>query len=100
MKDCRVIFYPLDDEADLERPEAYTDAGGFFEVAARPTEMGAAEGPYKVVLVWRERLAELGPEGSFTGPNKLPERFGSPATTDLRVEVKPGANNLPPFDLR
>lgn len=101
VKDCRVIFYPLDDPEDMERPEAYTDAAGYFEVAARRNEKGAAEGRYKVVLVWRDRNDD--PETSdqrWKGPNKLPSKFGSPNTTDLVVEVKPGPNELPPFDLR
>jgi hypothetical protein len=100
VKDCRVILYRQDDSSDLERPEGYTDESGMFEVTARPDEMGAAAGVYKVVLVWRERIPELGPEGSFTGPNKMPDHLGSPTTTDLQVEVKPGNNKLAPFDIR
>lgn len=97
IKDCRVIFYPKDNPNDMDRPEDYTDEQGFFEVTARRNEKGAAAGTYTVVLIWRDRNPDPNAETSWTGPNKLPEKFGKPSTSDLQVEVKEGKNDLPPF---
>ncbi len=98
--ECRVIFYPVDAPDDVERPEGYTDANGWFEVSARRDEKGAAEGSYKVVLIWRDRETNPNSEDYWKGPNKLPAKYGVPAHTDLRADVKPGANELAPFDVR
>lgn len=97
IKDCRVILYPLTDTEDIERPEGYTDDQGYFEVTARRNEKGAAEGEYAVVLIWQDRNDDPDAEVSFKGANKLPEKYSRPSTTDLRVKVVPGQNNIEPF---
>src|SRR5262249_15202278 len=97
--DCLVIFYPLDDPADIERPQGYTDAEGRFELTARRDEPGAAEGAYSVVMLWRAKGDDGTPTQEFDRPNRLHAKYSSPHTTDLRVEVKPGPNELKPFEI-
>lgn len=100
IKDCRVVFYPLDDPNDPERPEGYTDADGWFELAARRTEKGAAAGAYKVILIWRDRNPDPYADEAWRGPNKFGPKYGELATTELRAKVAPGENVLAPFDLK
>ncbi len=100
IKDCRVIFYPMDDPNDIERPEAYTDEGGYFEVMGRRDRPGAAVGRYQVAFLWMDRHPEPDGSSDFIGPNKLPAKYGRAETSTVIVEIKEGKNELEPFRLQ
>ena len=69
------------------------DKGEFTLRTSRPGD-GAVIGTHKVTI----GSAEEGPRKR--GAPSIPDKYGSPATTDLAAEVKPGQTNVFTFDLK
>jgi hypothetical protein len=100
-------------------PSGSADESGAFTLQCDALGQGAPAGKYRVLIQWRNRVggppvADAGtPSGSAkkTGrpkpkpdkpdgaPDRLEGRFMRPDTARFHVEVKPGDNELTPFDV-
>lgn len=87
-----LVFYPQSPSFPANtRPTARSAANGQFTLSTFADGDGAPEGTYDVVAMWI---------GDEEGGNRLPERYGSPRTSGLRVEVKATASQLPTIELQ
>jgi len=64
--------------------------GGEFELSTYGTNDGAILGTHKVAVIAREK-GEDGPEAK-AGKLLVPERYTSPQTSKLTIDVQPGTN--------
>jgi hypothetical protein len=95
-----VVLHPLeDDRPGAARPTATTDQDGYFVLSSYHAEDGAPAGEY-VATVECRKPKQLDPDASILGPNLLPPRYSKPATSDLRVHVRPGGNEVQILRLR
>jgi len=64
----------------------------------------AAPGEYAVTVVWPEQAAPgkptFGTEPPPEAPDRLKGRYANRAKSGLSAVVKPGKNQLPPFELK
>lgn len=74
-----------------------TDSEGRYALTTYDTGDGVPEGEYAVTVV--QRPAQKVGESYEQGPNVLPPRYASPATTDLKVRIAAGQNELAPLAL-
>jgi hypothetical protein len=89
-----VILHPLgESRATGAKPRGRVGADGAFTLTTFTTNDGAAPGTYAVTIHWRWRDEEDGEEEG----DRLPAYLASPETSGLRVEVRAGVNDLPPF---
>ncbi len=94
-----VTFVPLPgNDAKVTRSSATVDKDGGFRLTTRRAYDGAPAGLYAVTIVYLS--PETMVEEQNAGPDLLEGRFADPNTTPLRAEVKPGKNELDPFDLK
>jgi hypothetical protein len=77
--------------------QAKTDASGKFKPTTYDVNDGAIEGEYRVTVEYFELVKT--DEGTKAGPNILPPKYASPATTDLTIRVAKGENKLPIINL-
>ena len=77
---------------------ALSEADGRFTLTTYEAGDGVPEGEYVVTVV--QRPAQKNGEGFEPGPNVLPPRYASPKTTDLRVRIAAGENELTPLALK
>ncbi|MCE9545413.1 MAG: S26 family signal peptidase [Planctomycetia bacterium] len=75
-----------------------SEADGRFTLTTYATGDGVPEGEYLVTVV--QRPAQKNGESFEPGPNVLPSRYASPKTTDLRVKIAVGENELAPLALK
>ncbi len=81
-----LVFTPKDESIpSTVRPMARTDASGHFEVGTYDIADGAPEGDYDVVVTWTPLVKHAG--GASPGPNRLPPRYASTATSKLTVHI-------------
>jgi hypothetical protein len=112
LADAQLSFVPKGEGADVQVGavvnSAVTDAEGNFEVQRDRAKRTLPPGTY-TVLVWKYVQKDGKPPppedrdlliASGMLRNILPERYGSPAASQLTVEVKPGDNALPPLELK
>jgi hypothetical protein len=92
-----LTLHPLSPALSI-RPKATVRTDGTFQVSTYGASDGAPEGDYRVTIVWHQ-LVEVDGEPT-AGPNLLPPSYSQPGTTDLRVSVKPGTNELSPLQIR
>ncbi|MGE0756862.1 MAG: hypothetical protein AB7O38_07575, partial [Pirellulaceae bacterium] len=90
-------------DANVDWPIGMTDAEGSFTLKTGEAT-GAPAGAYKVTIVCLEKQ-EAGKQGGGMGmggeeQDKLKGAYANPEKSSLSVEVKPGTNELPPFDLK
>ena len=78
-------------------PRARTKDDGSFELGTFKAADGAPVGSYKVVASWSPLVGDK--DSPVRGPNQLPQRYSSPATTDIKVDVVPPATELPPINI-
>src|SRR5262249_54568095 len=91
-----VFLHPADggDPRAAPHPHGKADARGQFRLTRRRLDDGAPAGGYVVTIFWA--AAENVEEPS----DRLQGRYQSPKASKLRVQVKPGDNDLPPFNLQ
>lgn len=101
-----VIFVPADANPLALRPTGNVAADGSFTLHSydpeqRTTYTGAPAGPYVVTVTWPDAPAQEEENAVETvePADRLQGRYGDPATSPLRAEVKEGTNVLPPFEL-
>jgi hypothetical protein len=73
------------------RADALVEADGSFRPSTYTAFDGVPAGTYHVTVVWRKPFVTA--EGK-PGPNLLPARYADVKTSDLKVKVEPGANEL------
>jgi hypothetical protein len=97
-----VIFCPTDGPPEVQklRPTGFTDAEGKFQLISIDPTDGAPPGHYKVLIQWPggPKNAMGGLAGS--GPDQLQGRYMNLEKTPFTVEIKPGSNDLPPFEVK
>jgi hypothetical protein len=91
-----VFLHGLEGQAnEWTRPNGVVDENGDFVLTTYRQHDGAPAGKFAVTVSWTPV--------SYTQPieevNKLPMRYNDPETSGLVVELKPGDNQLPRFDL-
>ena len=85
-----VVFYLIDGKKFNRAGEGRVEADGSFRISTYAAFDGAPAGNYALAVVWRDPpLDKFG----RPGPNHLPEKYGSPATSGLRVQVKKSGPN-------
>jgi hypothetical protein len=110
-----VILRRLDPELNTTPPVAagQVDDEGRFSVAVDERGEGAPAGRYAVLIQWRKKVeggeepkpaAKKGrrfvvPDKPELIPDRLEGRYMNPDRSPFRVEVKPGENDLEPFDV-
>jgi hypothetical protein len=93
-----VVLHPKGAAPDAPRPIAHVQADGSFAATTFDTADGAPAGQYVVTVQW-QKLVNIGGEWQ-PGPNLLPSRYASPATSHVIVHVAEGQNELPIIALR
>jgi hypothetical protein len=83
---------------DVPTPTAIVQPDGTFTATTYESGDGVPEGDYVVTLQWRKATKS---GGEFVpGPNLLPTKYSSPATSNVIVRVATGRNELPPISLK
>jgi hypothetical protein len=80
-----------------ERYAAVVAEDGTFRLSARGTFDGAPAGHYAVTVFYLSPEKKV--DGQNAGPDLLKGKYAGPRTTPLKVEIKPGENQLEPFVL-
>lgn len=90
-----VVFFAPDGadpkKAPLRTSDAMAEGDGTFVLSSYKAEDGAPAGKYIVTVVLREPFYD--PSGKL-GKNRLPEKYENVKTSDLRVTVKTGTNEI------
>lgn len=92
---AEVRLHALPVEGWTAVPLAVTRRDGSFSVRTNAWQAGVAPGDYRVTVTWKPRVVRG--EDFSAGPNVLRSPFADPATTPLRVTVRPGTNRLDPW---
>jgi hypothetical protein len=74
------------------RPRGTVEADGSFKLSTYGEFDGAPAGDYVVTVSWPA-------EGREGAADQLKGRYSNPANSKLKVTVKEGNNELPPFEL-
>jgi hypothetical protein len=83
-------------EAATRRPFARVEKDGSFRLGTYRAGDGVAAGKYRVTVSWNKATTA----GDVEGESLLPARYQDPEQSGLPVvEIKEGANQLPPFYL-
>lgn len=98
-----VSFHP-DDPSDvsLETPVGLTKPDGTFQLATGKDD-GAPEGHYTVTIICSEvpKTAQKGfSTGGVESVDRLKGAYANREASKIKVEIKSGANQLEPFDLK
>ena len=97
-----VILHPVNDP-DPRAPRAVARVGtdGRFAPTTYNAEDGAPAGEYAVTVAWvKETDNQNAPREEQKEPrNLVPDRYGKPETSGLRVQIKEEHNELAPFRL-
>jgi hypothetical protein len=97
-----VILHPLNDpDPRAPRPVARVGADGRFSPTTYSADDGAPAGEYAVTVAWvKETDNQNAPREEQKQPrNLVPDHYGKPETSGLRVQIKEGHNDLAPFRL-
>jgi hypothetical protein len=97
-----VIFCPVGGSPELQkmRPFGFTGNDGKFELTSVEKGDGAPEGQYKVLMQWPGTSGDARDGGGTMGPDKLKGRYMNLEKSQFTVDVEPGTNDLPPFELK
>jgi hypothetical protein len=98
LAEATVTFHPMGGLPPSNPLNAITDEDGRFRMTFRQENDGVPPGEYAVTIVLRARRQD-GDDQVRNGKNLLPPRYADPDTSGLLVTVRPGENNLPPFQL-
>jgi hypothetical protein len=90
-----VIFNPVDNKNPKAiRPQVTVGSDGSFEMGTTAGNDGVPPGEYDVTFVWLIEDPKTKREWS-----PLPTRYMAPEYSGVRVTVREGTNDLPPFQL-
>lgn len=88
-----VEFHPKAGDKNSPRPRAQADQQGRFVLSTYDLQDGAPAGDYAVTVEQR-KVTKKGDDFEF-GPNLVPPKYSSPATTGVVVSVAEGTNTIP-----
>jgi hypothetical protein len=92
-----VAFHPVTPSENVPAPRGVVTRDGQLQVSTFNGGDGAPEGEYVLTVQWN-RLVRRGDE-VVAGPNVIPRKYASPQTSNLRVRVAAGDNQLDPIRL-
>jgi hypothetical protein len=93
---AQVLFHPAGNDAEKLQPAGQTDDQGYFNLTTYANGDGAPEGDYTVTVTWF-RVFRDGSEVSSR--NVLPRRYAVPESSQLKVTVNKGKNELSALQL-
>jgi hypothetical protein len=110
-----VVYFHRDlkpGDAQLPIPSATAEDDGSFTLSSDTLGYGALPGTYAVLVEWRDGSGDgtvpVKTKGNVTfvkrsrvrsGPDRVKGRYFNISKPLLHAEVKPGSNQLPPFEL-
>lgn len=89
---AQVLFHPAEGGNDDPHPAGQTDAQGYFHLTSYAKGDGAPEGSYIVTVTWFHVFG--GGRQEVVRYNVLPKRYAAPQSSQLRVTVAKGNNEL------
>jgi hypothetical protein len=92
-----LVLHPVGGSYDAERPVATVGPDGTFELTTYVGKDGAPAGEYIVTAQWHLSSDKDAP-GPW--PNVLPAKYAKPDSSDLRVLVAEGPNELQPLVIK
>ena len=93
---AQVLFHPAESGPELLSPSGQTDDRGYFNLTTYLNSDGAQEGSYTVTVTWF-RVFRNGDE--TIRHNVLPRRYAAPESSQLKVTVNKGKNELSALQL-
>lgn len=93
---AQVLLHPAAGSPEEIRPAGQTDGQGYFQLTSYANGDGAPEGDYAVTVTWF-RIHQA--RGDVIRYNALPQRYAVARTSQLRVVVNKGDNELTPLQL-
>jgi hypothetical protein len=100
-----VVFHPKnEDSLTTLRPSGVVDGDGNFTLSTTKPADGAAAGEYLVTITWPEEAPPAKPVMGTEPPpepaDRLKGRYADRTRSGLTAQVKSGANQLPPFEIK
>jgi hypothetical protein len=92
-----LVLHPVGGTSDAERPSATVGPDGTFELTTYNGKDGAPAGEYIVTAQWYLAADQTSP-GPW--PNVLPTKYATPDSSDVRVQIAAGPNELQPIAIR
>jgi hypothetical protein len=93
---AQVLFHPAEKGPEQLQPSGQTDDQGYFNLTTYVNSDGAPEGDYTVTVTWF-RVFRTGDEA--VRHNVLPRRYAAPESSQLKVTVNKGKNELSALQL-
>lgn len=93
---AQVLFHPTEGSKEDPHPTAQTDDEGYFHLTSYANGDGAPEGNYNVTVTW---FRVFNNRQEVVRYNVLPPRYSAPQSSQLRVSVAKGNNELIPLQL-
>lgn len=94
-----IVLHPQDASVpDTVRPSAQVEPDGSFKLTTYDQFDGAPPGTYDVTVQWFKAVKQGG--DVLPGPNLLPQQYGDPKTSKLKVEVASAPTDLKPIDIK
>jgi hypothetical protein len=93
-----VVLHPKNPAAKAPPARGHVAPDGTFTVSTYEGQDGAAEGEYTVTVTLHRAVPQG--DGFRPGPNVLPRKYESAATSDLVVRIAQGVNQLPALELK
>ena len=84
-------------EGGAPNPRANVDKDGTFSVTTFDKGDGAPAGEYVVTVLWYKPIGKG--NDVAPGPNVVPRKYATAATSDIVVKVAAGQNSIPPIKL-
>jgi len=96
---AQVVLHPV---SAVEESKNLTASGtvktdGTFHIGVYEDGDGAPPGEYIATVQWFRLITSEA--GGGRGPNVLPDKYAHASTSPFHVSVKPGDNELKPFDV-
>lgn len=92
-----LVLHPVGGAYDAERPVATVGADGSFDLTTYVGNDGAPAGEYVVTAQW---YLSADKEAPGPWPNVIPDKYAKPQSSDLRVRVAEGPNELQPIVIK
>jgi hypothetical protein len=95
---AEVTLHPIK-ATPTEILKATSEEEGRFTLKTNHTKEGAPEGEYAVTVhLWSVNRGKGETDSQIV--NRLPVKYSNPQTTPFHISVRPGSNELKPFELK